>query len=330
VATVHRALARAGHDILEVPCNLDLGHLWQRLDEIRPQAAFNLVESLGGRDRFLSFVPALLEERGLPFTGSGAEASHLCGSKILTKKALADAGLPVLPTAAIWPPKAETSRLLDDTVAGPFVVKSIWNHGSAGLDDGWQEPGLSAAGGAAAPVSTFVADRRQLEADLPRLGRHLGGSCLAEPYLHGREFNLALLATHQGVQALPPAEIVFENFPEGRPHLVGYRAKWDTQSFEYQHTLRRLDFSPGEEPLLQRLQQLALEAWRVCGVEGYARVDFRVDGEGEPFLLEVNANPCLSPDAGFAAAVHKSGRTLEEAIDEILRDALRRASPVWP
>jgi D-alanine-D-alanine ligase len=78
---------------------------------------------------------------------------------------------------------------------------------------------------------------------------------------------------------------------------------------------------------LARLRLLSLGAWRLLGVTGYARVDFRVGSDGLPRILEVNANPCLSPDAGFAAAVERSGRTPSGAIIEILADALRRREP---
>ena len=136
----------------------------------------------------------------------------------------------------------------------------------------------------------------------------LGRACYAEQYIDGREFNLSVLASPQGPQVLPPAEIDFSGFPPGKPRLVGYRAKWEEGSFEFQHTPRRFDFPAEDGPLLDRLRDLALGSWRVFGLRGYGRVDFRVDEAGHPWVLETNTNPCLSPDAGFYAALqgHRS------------------------
>jgi D-alanine-D-alanine ligase len=308
VRVVQAALRAAGHETVEMACDLDLGRLWRRLDVEAPDAVFNLVESLAGRDRFLPFVPALLEERGLAFTGSGSAGATDSGSKVRSKRLLAAAGVPVLPCAAVWPSSLASEVPVDGACRGPFMVKSVWNHGSPGLDDG-----------------AVVSSREDLDTSLPELARALGGAALAEPYLHGREFNLSLLATPAGVEVLPAAEIVFDHFPAGKPHIVGYRAKWEPGSFEYRHTVRRFDFPPADDGLIARLRELSVGAWRALAVAGYARVDFRVAADGEPFVLEVNANPCLSPDAGFAGAVERSGRSLEDAVVQILNDALRRA-----
>jgi D-alanine-D-alanine ligase len=104
--------------------------------------------------------------------------------------------------------------------------------------------------------------------------------------------------------------------------VVGYRAKWEEGSLEFDHTPRRFDFPPADQPLLDRLASLALRCWQVFGLRGYARVDFRIDEAGEPWILEINANPCLSPDAGFYAALQRGSLSFEEGIARILEDAI--------
>jgi D-alanine-D-alanine ligase len=103
--------------------------------------------------------------------------------------------------------------------------------------------------------------------------------------------------------------------------IVGYRAKWDEQSFEYQHTFRRVAFSPNDGLLLEQLADLTLRCWRVFDLRGYARVDFRVDAAGRPWVLEVNANPCLAPDSGFVAATQQAGYEFTQVVRRIIADS---------
>ena len=119
----------------------------------------------------------------------------------------------------------------------------------------------------------------------------------------------------------PVAEIVFEGYERSKPKVVGYRAKWEEGSYEYQHTPRTFDFPHADRALLIALDTFAIECWKVFGLRGYARVDFRVDEQNRPHVLEVNTNPCLSPDAGFAAAVRRAEITMTEAVRRIVLEA---------
>ena len=130
------------------------------------------------------------------------------------------------------------------------------------------------------------------------------------------------MAGPHGPQVLPLAEIDFSAFPEGKLRIVDYRAKWDDQSFEFHNTPRRFDFAAADQPLLDRLGQLAAACWTSFGLNGYVRVDFRVDSASQPWILEINANPCLSPDAGYAAAVQRAGIGWDQAVERILAAAL--------
>jgi D-alanine-D-alanine ligase len=147
-----------------------------------------------------------------------------------------------------------------------------------------------------------------------------GGEWFAETFVEGREFNLSILADENGPEVLPPAEIIFEGYSEEMPKIVDYRAKWDETAYSYHHTPRNFDFASSDLPLLETLKKLALDCWKVFDLRGYARVDFRVDTKGAPWVLEVNANPCLSTDAGFAAALERAGISFKAAVDRILKD----------
>ena len=309
VAAVAGALSDLGHRADVLGCNLDLATLDRELARRPPDLVFNLVESLGGCDRLLPLVPELLEARGIPFTGSSSSALRRSGHKAEAKQELSAAGIPTPPTLARWPdgtPAGETPSTPRRVPVGErWIVKSLWEHGSRGLDDD-----------AILDAGTVVRDA------LERRSKRLGCELLAEPYLEGRELNLSLLAGSGDVEVLPPAEIEFVGFPAGKPRIVGHAAKWAEGSFEERHTPRRFDFEPRDQPLLDLLAEIARRCWSVLGLRGWARVDFRVDPDGRPWVLEVNANPCLAPDAGFQAALARAGIGFERAIERICGAAL--------
>jgi D-alanine-D-alanine ligase len=198
---------------------------------------FNLVESLLDAGRLIYFFPGLLDALAMPYTGASAEALFLTSNKLLAKQRLQDAGLPT--PAWMWITDSgglERSRNLTDAgVAGAtWIVKSVWEHASLGLG----EHSLITRQG----VQTMAA---VLKTRAPELG----GACFAETFVEGREFNISILDGPSGPRVLPPAEIVFSDFKTGKPCIVDYRAKWDTESFEYHHTPRCFKFAARDRSL---------------------------------------------------------------------------------
>lgn len=183
-----------------------------------------------------------------------------------------------------------------------WIIKSLWEHASLGLE----------------PENLVTGTLEQVAGLLQGRAKALGGACFAEKYIHGREFNLSLLATDTGVRVLPPAEILFQGIVQDQPRIVGYRAKWMPDALEYHNTPRSFEFSPQDKALVADLEALAHRCWQVFGLRGYARVDFRVDNQNHPFILEINTNPCISPDAGFAAALDRAGISFVQAVEQIL------------
>ncbi|MDR1744127.1 MAG: D-alanine--D-alanine ligase, partial [Planctomycetota bacterium] len=282
---------------------------------LAPAAVFNLVESLAGSDRLQTIVPLLLEEWNIPFTGNGSAAMLLSNDKIASKRRLAEFGLPV--PACVWIDARGRTRVLPEDLnadaRGDWILKAAESHASLFLDD--SSILRNATGDEAA---------RRVEA----ASRERGQPFFAERFIDGREFNLSILEGADGLPAtLPAAEINFAALPPGRPRLVGYSAKWDANSAEYHATPRTFDLRDGDQPLVEELRRLSLAVWRAMGLSGYARVDFRVDAAGRPFILEANANPCLSPDAGFAAAAARGGLEYAAMIGKILQTAVGVTSP---
>jgi D-alanine-D-alanine ligase len=296
-ATVGRALRELDWQVRRVPLDLDLRSAARRLSRLAPDFVFNLVESVEGRDRLVHLAPALLDSLGLAYTGSPTEAIFLTSSKLLAKQGMQAAGVPTPAWTAIRPGEVPAPDF-----PPPYIVKSVWEHASIGL-----------TGSSVAP------DRPALERELRR---RAGRELFVEAYVEGREFNLALLQkAGRRPQVLPPAEIQFQSFPEGKPRIVDYAAKWESASTEFTQTPRSFAFPDSERGLLEALQDLALRCWELFALRGYARVDFRVDASGQPWVLEVNTNPCLSPDAGFLAAAAQAGLSPTEVVGRIVEGA---------
>jgi D-alanine-D-alanine ligase len=301
---VAQALVTLGHSSCRIPCTLNLSAVTEELRRRQVDLVFNLVESIGGQGRLIHLLPFCLDAVAIPYTGARAEAMLLTSGKVLAKGWMAGAGISTPAWIGPWP-GGEGSVQGSTTDRGPWIIKSVWEHASIGLD-----------GESIVPDADPEALFSLLQSRAPRLG----GACFAERFIAGREFNLALLAGVKGPEVLPPAEIIFEGYSDDMPRIVDYRAKWDEAAFEYHHTPRRFDFGASDRELLERLKTLARRCWTHFGLRGYARVDFRVDQSGHPWILEINANPCLSPDAGFAAALQQAGIAYAEAIGRIVAD----------
>lgn len=310
-AAIEGALLRRGDSAERLTCSSDTESLRRRLLRSPPDLVFNLVESLEGRGADIAVPAEIVERCRIPMTGASAEVVRLTSGKLLTKARLERSALP---TPAWCSEHAlREGRSLSAEVER-VIVKSVWEHASIGLD------------AASVIRRSGFDDAAALAAAIEARRDSLGGEAFVEQFVQGREFNVSMLeaADRNEAQVLPPAEIEFIDWPDDEPHIVGYAAKWDTDSRAYVDTPRRFDHAARDASLLETLTSLARACWQAFDLRGYARVDFRVDEQGNPWILEINTNPCLSPDAGFAAALHAAGITLDEAIARVILAANRR------
>jgi D-alanine-D-alanine ligase len=290
---VEDALRRLGYATEIIALDLDLRPL-ESLARRRPLTVFNLVDAMRGDTRLAPMVPAVLEDLGVAYTGTRTSAWLGTLSKLATKQTLRSHGLPT-PT---W---SEDGKGLD--FEGRVIVKPVFEHGSLGLD-------------ASSVVKGAAAAQAIKERALRWNTEHF-----AEGYIEGREFNLAVIERDGTAEVLPIAEMLFEGFAANEPRIVGYDAKWAPESPAYVGTPRRFGLERQEPALAADLAALARACWSCFGLTGYARVDFRVDARYAPFILEVNVNPCLSPDAGFAAAAREAGLSYPALMGRIVEGA---------
>jgi D-alanine-D-alanine ligase len=283
-----------GWSVASMSTDLDLKRMLANITDKNPECVFNLVESLNGDGRLVHIVPAVLGSAKIRFTGADGDAMYLSSQKLLAKRWMNLHGIAT--PLSFLPGDAKPA------VDTPWIVKSVWEHASLGLDDGCVVDNLSAA-----------------RARIDHSRAQHGGDWFAEQFVDGREFNVAVLEVDRKPYVLPIAEMTFVDFPNGKPKIVGYAAKWDETAPEYHATQR--SFAALRTAEHSAIVDIVLQCWNAFSLRGYARIDLRMDVTGVPWVLEVNANPCLSPDAGFAAAVAEAGMTPAQAIEHIISAA---------
>ena len=294
------ALVRHGFDAWPLPASPPIGKVLGQLSNPSPDVVFNLIEGFGGSSDGEAHVSGLLELLGLPYTGCPPEAQSLCHSKARTKALLKGLGLPTAPFAV-----ARTGEPIPRWDGPwPALLKPEAEDASLGIDQ-----------------ASVVRSAEAIVEGVARLRVSHGGDVLLEAYLPGREFNVGVLALPDPI-ALPVAEIIYE-VPEGSWPILTYAAKWDEGSIE---DLNSRPSCPADvEPDLgEVLGELAVEAFRATGCRDYARIDFRLDANGSPMILEVNPNPDIGPKAGWARALRTSGRDYEATLARLIVQAGRR------
>ena len=295
VCFVEEILESLGYTTFREFVDMNFTELKNVISRIDPDIIFNMVENMDNNARILFLSTGLLDNLSYPYTGNHSTAMFLTNDKVLAKEVMALAGIPT----PDWYTSSALNGLNDERT---FVAKPIWEDASVGIDD------YSIFRGSPGNIRNY---RRRFGSD----------EFFLEEFIEGREMNISVIEFPDGPKVLQPAEILFSHFPIGKPKIVGYQAKWNPASFEYKNTTRTFDLSKEDVPLVVKLEELAYQCWDVFHLRGYARVDFRIDEKGNPFVLEINANPCLSADAGFRAACNNSEISDKKMIKLILNAA---------
>jgi D-alanine-D-alanine ligase len=295
VDAVAAELASEGNEIVRLPI-LDDAKWIEKLRRARVDLAFNLCESIDGIAAKEPPVISVLELLGLPYSGSSSWTTSLSLRKHVVNGALERAGLPVPKFAIVRRGGAIPS------VGFPAICKPAAEDASIGVEQ-------------RSVVRTTRQLTERVDAMLERWDE-----VLVQRYIEGREVNVGIL----GDAVLPIAEIDFGRMPKGMWRIVTYRSKWETGSDEDLGSAPRC---PARLPagVAAQLRRTALAAWRLVGGAGYGRVDLRIDERGRPWILEVNANPDLAPDAGLARMARVAGIEYGALVRRICELGLQRS-----
>jgi D-alanine-D-alanine ligase len=298
------ALQANGYATKIIPFTFDVEAIRGELLALKPAFVFNLVDSIDGKGDLVQIAPLLLEHMGIPFTGNGSMATTTSCHKVIAKQLMRGEAIPT----AEWLTGKQIPSCTQ--IDSPYILKSATEHASFGLF-----------------ADCIVRDAAALRERWRDKKTKYGTEWFAERYIEGREFNISVLQTKQGPRVLPFAEIVFtDDFPKDAPRIVDYAAKWFEESRECKGTVRRFDFPASDQALLAELGRLSLACWDAFRLAGYARVDFRIDAQGKPFVVDVNANPFLTANEGFGAAAAHAGLSFPQVIGAIVEAALKSAS----
>lgn len=292
-------LVAIGYEVQQFEFENDLDLNTKTIGEIQPDVVINLVETINSDGRLIHIAPSLFEHLDVPFTGCPSEAIYVTSNKILSKKIMQLAGIPT-------PYFSTDSKELKNGFEGKqFLLKSLWEHASFGMDE--HDP-------------VFIGNAELIAERLIEKSRSRQ-SFFAEEYIEGREFNVSIIAGEKEPLVLPIAEIKFINYPDSKPKIVGYRAKWDEASFEFKNTVRHFVNEHDEPGLSERIRQICLQCWEEFDLRGYARVDFRMDEKDNLYVLEINANPCISAESGFVAAASEMGLSQTDIVRLIINSS---------
>jgi D-alanine-D-alanine ligase len=302
VESVCPLLGELGYSAVPVAVSLEFGRLAERMAGLRPVVVFNLVESIEGQGCYAHLASAWLDAKRIPYTGCPTAAIHRTTDKLLAKEILIAAGIPT----PQWFASEGRVAAGDGLGAGRWILKPVFEDASIGLDAG---------------AVVEAGDVVELCEHLSRREKIVRLDLFAEAFIDGREIAVSMIEGAEGLIVLPPAEILFKDFPPERPRIVDYPAKWAPDSFEYIHTVRCMEFGEKDAAVLGRVRELAARCWDLFGLRGYARVDFRIDDAGCPWVIDVNTNPSLGKDSGFIAAVRQSGRDSAWAINRLVQAA---------
>jgi D-alanine-D-alanine ligase len=284
-----------GHEVLPVGVSNELGVIRQAMEEHKPHVAFNLLEEFDGYPLFDQHVVSYLELRKQKYTGCNPRGLTLTHDKALSKKILAYHRIDV-PRFSVFPINRKVRR--PNRLRFPLFVKSVSDEGSVGIAQ-----------------ASIVRDDEKLKERVEFIHKQNQTAAIAEEYIEGREIYVGVIGNAK-LQAYTPWELLIKNLPEGAPNIATGKLKWDVA---YQKKMG-LVTEPADLPptLTKEFERLSKRIYRILGLSGYARIDYRLAEGDRIYVLEVNPNPQIARNEDFADSAEHSGVNYKSLLQKIL------------
>ncbi|MBF0571329.1 MAG: D-alanine--D-alanine ligase [Candidatus Omnitrophica bacterium] len=277
---VAEALSLEGHRVLLIDIITDdVAKIIRQIQAVPLNVAFIALHGRLGED---GIIQEILEKLEIPYTGSGVKASQMAFNKILTQNALKSAGLPVAENFCVTDGKIVDFKTAWNYIKStPLVVKPACEGSSIGVH--------------------IVRHPSEWEQAFKNALSY-GPQVMVEQFIRGREFTSGIFDR----EALPLVEIC------PKSNFFSFSAKYQKGATKY--------ICPAEisENLTRRIKELSLATVEILGCEGFARVDFRVDGNEQPFILEVNTIPGFTGTSLFPKAAHEAGYSFVQVCEKLL------------
>ena len=298
---VTSTLEDIGHDVRLLGVKDDLRAIRQTVDEFKPHIAFNLMEAFHEVGVFDMNVVSYLELLRLPYTGCNPRGMLLSRDKALSKKLMAYHRIPV-PEFAVFRRGLAIKR--PRRLKFPVIVKSLTQEASIGIAQ-----------------ASVVDDDAKLRERVQFVHDSVGTDAIAERFIEGREVYVGVMGSER-LQVFPVWEIHFSKMPEGVHRIATDRVKW---SFKYQkkHGIKTAQAKGLPNGVEERIRRVSKRVYRALQMSGYARMDLRLDADGNFYVLEANANPQLAFGEDFAESAERAGLTYEDLLQRLLNIGLR-------
>ena len=291
VDAVAQAIETCGFKVKRIG---NLNNLLKNLDNLGVDIVFNIAEGLKGRNRE-SQIPVILEAKNIPFVGSDGLTSSLTLDKLMAKKLLVYEGIP---TPRFFEAR-QMSDINSDHLKFPLIVKPRYEGSSKGLDD-----------------KARVENEQELKIQIERVLKLYEQPALIEEFISGYEFTVAIVGNSPPEVFAPIQTKIDGKLKPGELFYTYERISSD--SIEY-------IFPPQIDLALQKeIMDLALRVYKAVECLDFGRVDFRVDEQGRPFVLEINPLPSLSLEDVFMIIAQRIGISFSQMIGKIIESAMKR------
>ena len=289
-------LANLGHEVHTLGVGSDLGAIRQAIDERAPHVVFNLLEDFHGVPIYDQNVVSLLELLRVPYTGCNPRGLMLARDKAISKMLLASHRIAV-PEFAVFRIGRGIRR--PARLRFPLIVKSLTKEGSVGIAQ-----------------QSVVSNDEELAERVRLVHERQKTHAIAEQYIDGRELYIGLIGNER-LRVFPVWELYFSRLPEDAPRIATERVKWDPayQKKVGVQTRAAKDLSPALDTAIGRVCK---RVYRALHLNGYARIDLRLDADEKIFVLEANPNPQLAFGEDFAESAEHAGLSYPALLNRIV------------
>lgn len=294
-------LRKLGHEVTPLGVKSDLGVIRKAVEEWRPHIAFNLLEEFDGVAVYDQNVVSYLELLRVPYTGCNPRGLMLARDKVLSKKLFSFHRIP-FPEFMVVPQGRTVKR--PSRLSFPLIVKSVTEEASLGISQ-----------------ASIVQDDERLKERVAFIHNSVGTGALIERYIEGREFYVGLMGNGH-LHAFPVWELIMDKLPDDARRIATERVKW-SRKYQDKYGIRSGEVKNLPECKVEEIQHLAKRVYRALDLSGYARVDLRMDGQGNLYVLEANPNPQIAHDEDFADSAERAGYSYKDLLQELLSIGLR-------